>query len=310
MPPEPGRRLEEHVRACLRHPSHPRRSGARPDHRGDHPADLPGLHARAGRHRRTSATGTSTTAAGNPTRSSLETQLAALEGGERRAVVRLGPRGGRRAAARHPEAGRPHRARQRRLRRHLPPAHPGARAVGHRDDHGRAVATPTRCVRRIRPDDEDRLGGDARATRCSRSSTSPRLAEIAHAAGALAGRRQHLRLARAAAAALTRRRRGRALHHEVPRRALRRARRCGGVRATTASSSRSSSSSSPSVRSRRPLDAWLTTRGIKTLAVRMRQHSENAQAIAEWAASRPGVRRPSTTRGSPRTRATRSPRSR
>ncbi|GAB3601450.1 cystathionine gamma-synthase [Microbacterium tumbae] len=36
-----------------------------------------------------------------------------------------------------------------------------------------------------------------------------------------------------------------------------------------------------------PLDAWLTTRGIKTLAVRVRQHSENASAIAEWAASRP-----------------------
>lgn len=35
-----------------------------------------------------------------------------------------------------------------------------------------------------------------------------------------------------------------------------------------------------------PLDAWLTTRGIKTLAVRMRQHSANAQAIAEWAAGR------------------------
>lgn len=35
-----------------------------------------------------------------------------------------------------------------------------------------------------------------------------------------------------------------------------------------------------------PLDAWLTTRGIKTLALRMRQHSENAQAIAEWAAAR------------------------
>ena len=31
-----------------------------------------------------------------------------------------------------------------------------------------------------------------------------------------------------------------------------------------------------------PLDAWLTTRGIKTLAVRMRQHSANAQAIAEF----------------------------
>ncbi len=36
-----------------------------------------------------------------------------------------------------------------------------------------------------------------------------------------------------------------------------------------------------------PLDAWLTTRGIKTLAVRVRQHSENAQGIAEWAQARP-----------------------
>ncbi|GAA3941360.1 cystathionine gamma-synthase [Microbacterium soli] len=36
-----------------------------------------------------------------------------------------------------------------------------------------------------------------------------------------------------------------------------------------------------------PLDAWLTTRGIKTLPVRVRQHCANAQAIAEWASSRP-----------------------
>jgi cystathionine gamma-synthase len=35
-----------------------------------------------------------------------------------------------------------------------------------------------------------------------------------------------------------------------------------------------------------PMDAWLTTRGIKTLAVRVRQHSANAQAIAEWAEGR------------------------
>ena len=31
-----------------------------------------------------------------------------------------------------------------------------------------------------------------------------------------------------------------------------------------------------------PLDAWLTTRGIKTLPLRMQRHSENAQAIAEF----------------------------
>ena len=31
-----------------------------------------------------------------------------------------------------------------------------------------------------------------------------------------------------------------------------------------------------------PLDAWLTTRGIKTLAVRMQRHSENAAAVASF----------------------------
>ncbi|KXC06657.1 cystathionine gamma-synthase [Microbacterium hominis] len=31
-----------------------------------------------------------------------------------------------------------------------------------------------------------------------------------------------------------------------------------------------------------PLDAWLTTRGIKTLAVRMERHSRNAAAVAEF----------------------------
>ncbi|MFE7843761.1 cystathionine gamma-synthase [Microbacterium sp. NPDC057407] len=33
-----------------------------------------------------------------------------------------------------------------------------------------------------------------------------------------------------------------------------------------------------------PLDAWLTTRGIKTLGLRMQRHSENAQAVAEFLA--------------------------
>lgn len=31
-----------------------------------------------------------------------------------------------------------------------------------------------------------------------------------------------------------------------------------------------------------PFDCWLVLRGIKTLAVRMRQHSENAEVIAQW----------------------------
>jgi cystathionine gamma-lyase len=38
-----------------------------------------------------------------------------------------------------------------------------------------------------------------------------------------------------------------------------------------------------------PFDAWLTLRGIKTLAIRMRQHEENARAIAGYLAEHPRV---------------------
>lgn len=40
-----------------------------------------------------------------------------------------------------------------------------------------------------------------------------------------------------------------------------------------------------------PFEAWLLTRGIKTLAVRMRQHSANAGAIAAQLAAHPGIER-------------------
>jgi cystathionine gamma-synthase len=38
-----------------------------------------------------------------------------------------------------------------------------------------------------------------------------------------------------------------------------------------------------------PFDSWLVLRGIKTLAVRMRQHCENAMAIAIWLSRHPSV---------------------
>lgn len=38
-----------------------------------------------------------------------------------------------------------------------------------------------------------------------------------------------------------------------------------------------------------PFDAWLTLRGIKTLAVRMRQHDENARSVAKFLAEHPRV---------------------
>ncbi len=40
-----------------------------------------------------------------------------------------------------------------------------------------------------------------------------------------------------------------------------------------------------------PFDAWLVLRGLKTLAVRMRQHCENARAIAEFLSGHPKVDR-------------------
>ncbi|HEY3181656.1 MAG TPA: PLP-dependent transferase, partial [Gaiellaceae bacterium] len=40
-----------------------------------------------------------------------------------------------------------------------------------------------------------------------------------------------------------------------------------------------------------PFDAWLVLRGIKTLAVRMRQHTENAKKIAEFLEGHPAVER-------------------
>ncbi|AEB11384.1 Cystathionine gamma-lyase [Marinithermus hydrothermalis DSM 14884] len=40
-----------------------------------------------------------------------------------------------------------------------------------------------------------------------------------------------------------------------------------------------------------PFEAWLCSRGLKTLALRMERHSETAQALAAWLAAHPRVRR-------------------
>jgi len=40
-----------------------------------------------------------------------------------------------------------------------------------------------------------------------------------------------------------------------------------------------------------PFDCWLLIRGMRTLGVRMRQHMENAQAVAEWLFGHPKVTR-------------------
>jgi cystathionine gamma-synthase len=39
-----------------------------------------------------------------------------------------------------------------------------------------------------------------------------------------------------------------------------------------------------------PFDCWIVLRGLKTLGIRMREHSANAQRIAEWLKADPGVK--------------------
>jgi cystathionine beta-lyase/cystathionine gamma-synthase len=38
-----------------------------------------------------------------------------------------------------------------------------------------------------------------------------------------------------------------------------------------------------------PMDAWLTLRGMKTLSIRMREHSRNARIVAEWLRNDPRI---------------------
>ncbi|HEX9697390.1 MAG TPA: PLP-dependent transferase, partial [Actinomycetota bacterium] len=40
-----------------------------------------------------------------------------------------------------------------------------------------------------------------------------------------------------------------------------------------------------------PFDCWLALRGVRTLAVRMRAHCDNARTIASWLEGQPGVER-------------------
>ena len=106
-----------------------------------------------------------------------------------------------------------------------------------------------------------------------------------------AGGGQHLRLAIPAAAHPARRGRRAALDDQVPRRSLRRHRRRAGHASTT-----TWASSSPSTPRRwapiaGPFDCWLALRGVRTLALRMEKHCDNAERVAEMLVGHPRVSR-------------------
>ena len=168
----------------LRDPRHPRRPGARPDHRRGRRPGPPDLDLRAGRHRRPAGR-LRVLALGQPhphrargaasPRSKAGTVGLAFASGmaaEDTLLRTVLP------------AGRPRRDPGRRLRRHLPALLQGARAVGPRAGRPPPSTTSTRCGGPATAAPRS-CGARRRPTRCSASPTSPPWPSIAHGAGAL-----------------------------------------------------------------------------------------------------------------------------
>ena len=287
----PARVRSRHAR--LLDQRHPRRPGAGPAHRrGDRP-DPPDVHVRPGRGGRDPRGGYEYSRSANPTRTAL------------RGVP--GRAGGRPARARRSPPGWPPPTRccGRVLR-------PGDHVVIPHDAYGgtfrlRRQGAGAPWGVEYTPVDL----GDLDAVRAAVRPDHP--ADLVRDADQpAAGHRRHRRARPTIAArrpgrmlvvdntfaspylqtpARARRRRGAALDHQVHRRALRRGRRGAGDRrrrrwARSCASRQNATGAVPG-----PFDAWLTLRGVKTLAVRMERHSDNAERIAELLAGHPAVAR-------------------
>ena len=215
---------------------------------------------------------------GNPTRTALETQLAAIEGGSHALLVLVGPRRRRRAAARGARspatrccsAATSTAAPTACIARILGPWGVGVRIVDMSDLDAVAAAprgAPARIVWVETP--EQSAAADHRHRRASRGSgTRP---ERSSSSTTPSPRPRCSSRSRSAPTSSCTR-------DEVPRRTLGRRRRRARARATTRSPRRSQFLQFAVGAVSGPLDAWLTTRGIKTLGIRMQRHSENAQA--------------------------------
>ncbi len=243
----------------------------------------------------------------NPTRTALEECLASLEGAASRPRLLLGDRrDDDDHAPRRP--GRADRLRQRRLRRHLPDVLAGVRAEGLRlrlPDARRSSIAPRRTRR-------------ADAARLDRVADEPAPQHRRHPRGRRRRRtragallvvdntfatpylQQPLELGADIVVHSTTKYLGG--HSDV----------VGGFAATNdptiAERLRFLQKSLGAVPG--PFDAWLVLRGLKTLAVRMRQHCENARAVVEFLDEHPAVERRCSTPACPSTRATSSPRGR
>ncbi len=223
---------------------------------------------------------------GNPTRTALETQLAALEGGIRGLSFASGL-AAEDALLRTVLAPGDHVVhRQRRLRRHAPAHPPGLRRLG-RPPHDRRHERPRRRARGDRArHHEGALGRDAvepadedhRISRRSPSSaTRPGVLVVVDNTFASPALQQPLALGADVVVHSTTKYLGG--HSDVVGGALVFA--AGDSERGRREGRRSPQFAAGAVSG--PFDAFLTSRGIKTLGIRMQRHSENALAIARAA---------------------------
>ena len=238
----------------------------------------------------------------NPTRTALEACLAALEA-RRTACLRLGPR--------------------RDARRRAPPR-PGDHVVCVNDVYGGTYRISSRSTShglalhvrdtRAAPTDPATPVADARLVWIE-SPTNPLLnivdiaavAELAQAAGALSSSTTRSRRPISRPRSTSGRHRP-PLDDQVPRRPLGRRRRRSPRRTTRRSPSGCASSRSRSAPCR-AVRLLAVLRGLKTLAVRMERHCENARSVVEFLTGHPRVTRVLCP-GSPSIPGTRSPRAR
>ena len=231
--------------------------------------------------------GYSYTRAGNPNRASLETAVAALEGGAAAVAFASGSAATLAAFSLATPGGRIvcsadcYHGSLRQLRELLPRWGVAVEFVDTTDlDAVRAaLAVPASLLWLESP-----------------SNPLLRVSDIAALAGARARERraarlrQHLRDAGAAAAARARRRPRHAQQHQVPRWPQRRAgRRARRARAQARSSPRLQEFQACGGGVPSPFDCWLLLRSLATLPLRMRAQSANAQAVADFLAAHPSV---------------------
>ena len=261
----------------------PIHAGQQPDpqHRRGDDTDLCRQHLQAGRCRR-AARRLRVLPHRQPDPACARGLLRCARGGRswRRLLVRHGRRG--RVDPRGLLARRPRRHPRRRVRRHLPPVQAGLRALGPRLTPPPRCTTPPAIAAAVQPGTTKIVWIETPSNPLLGVADIPALAQIAHDAGAICSCRQHLRDAVPAAPAHPRGRRRRALDDQVRRRSQRRGRRCDRHRGRATSGNRIAVFQNSTGATAGPFDAYLVLRGLKTLAVRMDRHCDNAERIVDF----------------------------